>query len=472
MAEKGGRKINFKHLKCVNMLRKICIVTALCAPVWMSAQNTVKVTAGGSITLTGGALITLENMNLDNDGSIVLTPGNGTFRFSGNSATGISGLAQPVFDILEIAKTGGVSLNLQRSIEIASGITFTSGLINLNNNTILLQTNALLNGENENSRITGVTGGYVEITRTLNAPSAVNPGNLGAILTSGQNLGATVIRRGHQAQNIAGSTGQSVFRYYDILPANNAGLNATLRFQYLDAELNGLAESSLTLWKSPDNTTWTNQGFSSRDITANFVEQGGIADFSRWTLASPGGALPLVWGSFNTKCVNNTVILSWKTLQEYNSRSFIIQGSNNGNSWTTIATLNAAGQSNSPLDYSYTINQSSYTVYRILQTDVDNRQTYSPVLHSQCSEKEFFQVYPNPVLQNDIVVAVYASATDKAVQLRLFDSRGALIRQLTEALRPGMNQLPVNLGPVSAGAYNLVVSWPDGRMKAVKLIKQ
>ena len=47
-----------------------------------------------------------------------------------------------------------------------------------------MQPTALLNGESETSSITGATGGYVEITNTLNASSSLNPGNLGAILSS------------------------------------------------------------------------------------------------------------------------------------------------------------------------------------------------------------------------------------------------------------------------------------------------
>jgi Secretion system C-terminal sorting domain len=124
----------------------------------------------------------------------------------------------------------------------------------------------------------------VEITQTLDAPLSVNPGNLGAIITSAQNFGSTVIRRGHQVQTIGNQL--TVKRYFDIIPANNLSLNATLRFIYFDSEMNGFDENSVVIWKSQDNINWNEMGFDSRSTTTNYIEKTGIADFSRWTLSS------------------------------------------------------------------------------------------------------------------------------------------------------------------------------------------
>ncbi len=454
------------------IMKKTLFVLVAVSPLFVVAQNVLKIQSGAQIKTTGGAVITLQDMNLDNDGTINQAPGEGSFKFTGTQNNVISGTSQPLFDILDIAKTGSAKLSLNRNINIGSSINFSSGLIDLNTNNILLQPTALLISESEASRIIGTTGGYVEITNTLNAPSSINPGNLGAIISSSQNLGSTLIRRGHRSQTNGAGAGNSIFRYFDIVPANNSSLNATLRFRYFDAELNGLTESNLQQWKSPDTIHWSNQGFSSRDISANYVEKTGIPDFSRWTLSTPGNALPLVWGSFNTNCVNSKIVISWKTLQEFNTAFFIIQGSSSGNNWTTLTTLPAAGQTNNPVDYSFTDQQTASALYRIVQIDLDGRKTISPVLRNSCSEKEFFKVYPNPVIQNDVIVAIFAAATDKEVWLRLYDNKGALVKQQKETLHPGMNQLIMNLVVFAGGAYNLVVSWPDGRLKTVKLVKQ
>jgi hypothetical protein len=66
----------------------------------------------------------------------------------------------------------------------------------------------------------------------------INPGNLGAFITSAANVGVVTIRRGHVSQSGAGLA-SSINRYYSITAENNTNLNATLRLKYFDAELNG-----------------------------------------------------------------------------------------------------------------------------------------------------------------------------------------------------------------------------------------
>ncbi|HLZ85875.1 MAG TPA: hypothetical protein VKQ52_01490, partial [Puia sp.] len=176
----------------------------------VEAQNILFVPSGAALTTTGGVVITLQDMDLQCDGTINQLPGNGTFVFNGTAGTGVSGVSRPLFDVLEIAKTGGAGISLNQSVNIGGSVNFTSGLINLTGGNVYLQPAAFLKGESETSHITGTAGGYVEISGMLNAPTAVNPGNLGAIITSTQNLGNTVIQRGHEPQNTG--NGHSIAR--------------------------------------------------------------------------------------------------------------------------------------------------------------------------------------------------------------------------------------------------------------------
>jgi hypothetical protein len=459
-----NKKIYTSKITCL-------LCTACFAVTAIQAQSVLKVQSGAVIATTGGAVITLNNMDLNNDGTISQSTGQGSFLFNGNANSTISGTASPLFDILQIAKTGSAKLTLQRGIQIGSGITFTSGIINLNNQNILLQPAALLNGESETSHITGTNGGYVQITKTLNAPTLVNAGNLGAVITSTQNLGSTIIRRGHVSQTNASGAGNSIFRYYDIIPTNNASLNAGLRLKYLDAELNGLDENSLVLLKSTDNTHWTSQGFDSRNTTTNYVEKAGLADFSRWTLSTPANVLPLLWSSFNTQCITGATRISWKTQQEQNTVSFAVRRSTDGITWTDIGSVPAAGNSQTTLSYSYTDPQSPAGTgyYQLLQRDIDGHQTYSPVLMSQCGQPESIKVYPNPV-QNTCWVSIQ-SETSQAINLRVYDSRGALLKQQAVNIQAGNNQFALSLNSFIPGSYSLVVTMSDGKVKAIPLQK-
>jgi|CXWL01.1.fsa_nt_gi hypothetical protein len=446
----------------------MCIISTII----VSAQNTFKVDSGAIIKTTGGVVITLQDMNLDNDGTISQAAGEGIFKFTGTQNNTLGGTSTPLFDVLEIAKTGSAKISLQRTINIGSAINFTSGLIDLNNNNLLLQVTALLNGESELSRIIGPTGGYIEITNTLNAPLSTNPGNLGVILTSSQNLGSTVIRRGHYSQVNGYGMGSSILRYYDILPANNSALNATLRFLYLDAELNSFDENTIVLWKSPNNTSWSNQGFTSRNTISNYVEKTGIADFSRWTLSSLNNPLPVQFLLFNVRCTGNSVIISWKTAQEQNTARFTVEKSPDGIHWTAIGTVQAAG--NSTIERTYTFNDNSSlpggAMYRIAEYDVDGRIQYTSIIRSDCEAKDSWRLWPNPV-QEMLWVNITATGASSPT-VKVFDSKGSLIKSQHHALLPGASQLNIDMKKLSSGTYHITVEWGYGQMqKSVTVIK-
>ena len=438
-----------------------------------AAQNTFKIQPGAIIKITGGEQITLQDMNLDNDGTFNMVPGDGTIRFSGSQNNTITGTSVPNFDVLEMAKTGGGKLSLLRNININSAINFTSGLLDLNNKNILLQPTALLNSESESSRITGANGGYVEITKTLNAPSAVNPGNLGAIITTSQNLGSTIIRRGHKSQVNANGNGNSIFRYYDIIPSNNSALNATLRLQYFDAELNGLGESIIVLWKSIDNITWTNQGFTTRNTVTNFVEKINITDFSRWTLSSPANVLPISFLLFNANCTGNHVVINWKTTFELNTVRFVVERSAAGNVWTPIGILPASGVPGSVQNYTYVDVDPlpAGGLYRIAGYNINGQAQYTSIIHMDCGISDGWQVSPNPVQEQLFLHINTASASP--VTVKVFDEGGALVSEQHNALLPGINELTVNMKILAAGLYHIVAEWGNGKNKrSVKVLRQ
>jgi hypothetical protein len=424
---------------------------------------------GARIVMQGSSSLVLDNLGLQNNGVFVQSAG--TVKFSGNADAIINGSVVPQFYNFELAKNGA-QVRLQTGVFIHNQLSFTNGLIDLNNQNIVLAPVASLAGESEASHIIGPLGGYVEVRGFLNAPSAVNLGNLGAVITSGQDLGSVAIRRGHKTQANGNGLGNSILRYYDILVGNNTNLNATLRFNYLDAELNSLNENTLVMWKTVDTSHWSNEGFTNKDVAINYVEKTGINDFSRWTLSTINNALPLVWGSFYVQCRDGRMLIGWKTLQESNTASFAIQHSSNGRDWTDIATLPAAGISSSPLNYSYSDVSplAGKNYYRILQLDVDGKKNYSAVFSGSCDETESLKAFPNPV-QNDLYVVI-ETRRKAAVAIRLFDSKGALISQRVENILPGSNQLSLPMQAVAQGVYSLVVRWGDGTSKMIKIQKQ
>jgi len=410
---------------------------------------------GSGTSLTGsGCFIVLNDMGLQHDATSAAL--NHTFKFTGNNPSSINGTTQPLFTNVQVAMNGVAKIFLQRSVVISQTLSFQSGLLDLNNNNIDLATSGILSGESETSRLMSSSGGYVQISTVLNAPNAVNAGNLGAIVSSSQNLGNTIIKRGHSSQTNSSGGGNSILRYYDIVPANNSSLNATFRFSYFDAEMNGLTENLLELWKSTDNIHWNDLGFTTRNTSSNYVEKTGITDFSRWTLSTPGNPLPLIWNSFTTQCLDNKAIIGWKTEIESNTQSFTIERSTDAIAWKVIGTLPAAGNSTTAINYSFTDAQPlDQGLYRIVQHDMNGQTKLSPVLKVSCGSKDNFMAYPNPA-HADLWLSVYSNTTRSAL-LYVYDEKGSLLKLEAQTLQRGTNLFLLNVTSYPAGNYVLIL---------------
>jgi hypothetical protein len=256
-------------------------------PFYLAAQA-LQITAGTHLVMSGAPVLVLNNASLVNGGSFV--PGNGTVLFTGDAPTTSSFIGGPnpiLFYDLTIAKSAN-DLLLDKDAAVSGRITLSSGNLQLNNYTLDLGSSGSILGERNEARIMGAEGGTITLTAQLNRPQAINPGNIGVEITSPANLGATLITRGHVQQTDA-SEQTSIQRYYDISPEANAGLQASLRFYYLDGELAGKNKNELAVFLSNGTLQdWVSAGKDGYSATDNWVVKGGIDQLHRYTLAIPG----------------------------------------------------------------------------------------------------------------------------------------------------------------------------------------
>ncbi len=179
---------------------------------------------------------------------------------------------------------------LDRNLTVNENIQTLIGDLDLNGNTITLGSNAALSETSGNT--VGGTSGKLTITQDVGVPAELNVGGLGAVLTSANILGNTTVERTHASGTGQGNEG--VKRVFNIMPTNNSGLNATLRFYYDESELNSIPENELVFYKSPDgsNNSWFSMG-GTVNTSENYVEVSGLNDFSYWTLAGINSPLPV-----------------------------------------------------------------------------------------------------------------------------------------------------------------------------------
>ena len=232
-----------------------------------------------------------------------------------------------------------------------AGATLSSGLT-VNGN-LILESNLDLNGQTitlgsdgylieDAGRLYGTTG-TITTTRTLSNISSENVAGLGAQLTTAANMGSTVITRGHSAvsEGVSGLQ-KSIYRYYQITPDPNTGLNATLKFYYNENELNSIPEADLALFRydSGESKWQCNAANQDRDAANNWVQQTGIDVFSKWTLGDEDDPTLVDLVSFTARGFEDFVRFEWETASEIDNAGFHLwRSQTKGGAYTKITEM-------------------------------------------------------------------------------------------------------------------------------------
>ena len=311
-----------------------------------------------------------------------------------------------------------------------------------------------------------VTGGQVEATRSLTAPSSVNVAGIGATLTAKDDLGDVAVTRGHAVQT--GSGNASIARYYQIEPTgSNAGLDATLRLHYTDAELNGLDESTLAMFRSTDGGgSWEGAGQDGRDTEADVVTRNGVEAFSRWTLGSTDTPLPVEFASFTAVADDGETRLTWTTASERSNAGFEVQRRTGpkgaASAWTTLGFVESSapgGTTSEQQSYTFADANLPYEAdrltYRLRQVDADGSARFSRevVVQRRVGSLELQTPYPNPVRHEATVR--YAVPNQQAVTLTLYDLMGRRVRTVERKTQSGRHEVSVSATGLASGTYLL-----------------
>ncbi|MHC1738136.1 MAG: T9SS type A sorting domain-containing protein [Ignavibacteriaceae bacterium] len=268
-------------------------------------NNLIIYSTGQVVTLEKNAVIngnlTLSTGELDNNGSandknFVMGSGSTIRRASGTLSTApnfagtvnieyISTLYHVTTD-KEIPANQGTLNNLTLSGD--QGITL-GGDIYVNG-TLTVEGSNIETGEfkailRDGAQLTENPGnavlGKVSVTRILQQGVNETFGGIGLEINAGGGApGMTeAIRINNPRPAVFGGR-----RHYEINPANNSGLNATMRFFYNEDELGTLNENNLALYKAVDNgANWIKMG-GIVDATNNNLVLSGINDFSFWAV--------------------------------------------------------------------------------------------------------------------------------------------------------------------------------------------
>lgn len=167
---------------------------------------------------------------------------------------------------------------------------------------------------------------------------------------------------------------------------------------------------------------------------------------------SEGGAmdcelLPVELMSFDAKCNNGFVDLSWEVASETNNDYFVVLKSYNGIAFGPIDTLKGRGNANTYKKYqtSYIEENKGNVYYKLKQIDFDGKFAYSDMIASSCGEdNRVFNIYPNPVIEGENWKISGVAENDK---VEIYDLSGRKYDK--EDLRKGVYIVLVNNKPIS-----------------------
>lgn len=342
---------------------------------------------------------------------------------SGATFTTAVTYAAPVLDL----NTSTAGLDNTTSMVAPDSKNFTSGSANitysgstLDNLKVSITTTEILDGANEKLLISGATSGSTISLNFTNAQAITNVVLGGvtyavtATVTGGRSI-LTFTKSGGGTLTVA-----QVESLLDAFQYQNAASNATKAWRY----------------------------FNVTTLAGSFETP--VAQFQ----VNIDNVLPVELVSFAANCENENVMLNWQTASEHNSSSFILERSVDGVNWEFRSEIEAAGNSNSVLNYQYEdVNSERFVgYYRLTQVDLDGKEKIYDPIYSNCkTDAVEVEIYPNPA-HDDLTISFTTKESAK-VQIEYVNTNGFMVKTESHDAYAGVNQFVHNVEQLFSGIY-------------------
>lgn len=212
-------------------------------------------------------------------------------------------------------------------------------------------------------------------------------------------------------------------------------------------------------WEIPTVAS-TNYGSNALTVT------GYTGTFSPFAIAEGGtSALPIELISFVSSCKDEINVLQWKTASEFNTSHFTIEKSSDGETWTEIGMVPAAGNSTSVRDYEF-LDQNKFerelTYYRLVQVDIDGKNEVFDPIASACNSATSFEtiVAPNP--NNGNFKLQIGSPESQEINIQIVSNEGKTVYAKSLTLNEGISIEYFDLHYLQSGIYNLTLQHKNG----------
>jgi hypothetical protein len=178
----------------------------------------------------------------------------------------------------------------------------------------------------------------------------------------------------------------------------------------------------------------------------------------------------LIQNTLNAECIYEKnlqvdefpigVRLAWSTSFEHNTSVFILEKQDNTQTFQSMGSLEAAGNSKSIKEYKFLDNRAmSPTIsYRIKQIDIDGTFSYSEIvtIHKKIEVSTMLVQHLDETVKNayDFILE---SAKEGKVRLKLIDNNDNIVWEGAKELSKGLNNVSIDLTTQTEGIYKVIV---------------
>lgn len=455
---------------------------------------------------------TFNNININNNGILecntsvdiiikgdlinngIFIPNEGTYTFNGTNEQNISSISDISFYNLTIDNPQRIIMN--------NNVIASNQLFMKNGNIIVDVTDTLILGTSTTQlgkliRNNGTIIGNFRrwfASRTINNvlfPIGTNDFYRPAIIsfttapTSGGTITTSFIEFDPQVTNLPINDGgfqitnYGTDGYWQMIPGDNltgGQYNLSLYITGFQKIINGLDISNLRIIKQNiSSNQWVVNGTHQIGTWSNdypMIRRIGMMEFGKYALAGSNNPLPIELLYFNATANNELVELSWSTASEINNDFFTIEYSNelanNGTIWTPLFMIDGAGNSNTPLIYTFIDrpylrdNNTNVVFYRLKQTDIDGKYKYYGVVFVRYNyidedEKNIIITYDPSINENKINIMFNATESNQ-YQINIYDINGKLITTNTGQSIDGTNNVTMQINNFNSSIYIIVLN--------------
>ncbi|MFN8154986.1 MAG: T9SS type A sorting domain-containing protein [Bacteroidia bacterium] len=468
------------------------------------ADASTTVSGGGYFTLTnGGKLGITSTAGITSSGATgnIRVTGTRTFNtgadyiYNGTSAQTTGNGLPATNRNLAINNAAGVTLT--SSTNSTGTITFTSGNVTTNGNTLTLGTSTASTGTL--SRTSGhVIGNFRRWVASAIASNILFP------------LGTSTDYNGYTISFTSAPTGGTITGTFTTgfpgvygLPINDAGDECSTIGSgwWTFTGANGFTGGTMTmaaqadgftgindytilhLFQRIDNAnTWTANGTHQAptgSASSPIVNRTGVTALGQFGITSnSSNPLPVKLTRFDVKESKGQAVINWSTASEVNNDYFMVQKSTNGQDFTDLKKVNGAGTSNTVHNYSVTDPQPAQGInyYRLRQVDMNGQtEIFGPksvTIGSKTSTSSFSHLTasPNPFQSN--LSIQFESAREGTTTMQIYNAAGKEIYTGSLEVTAGNNNIYLPLADkMRPGSYIIRIGEGTDAVK-VNVIKQ